>query len=344
MMENKNVIQFSESNKYVNDVAKSGHKTEKTLSISEILRGKKTVAIGGHVKPDGDCVGSCVGLYLYIKKNFPWIEVDIYMEEIPSVYHFLTGLDEIKNQVFDTAKSYDIFISLDCADKERLGFALPLFRNGKMTLCIDHHVSNIGYGDMNIVVHDASSSSELVYNLLDDDGIDVEIANALFLGIVHDTGVFRFNTSPRTLEVAAALLRKGVKNEEIIEKTYYERTYLQTKIIGKALSECELILDDRCLFFVLTGKEMKEHNVITSDLDGIVGQLWLTKDIEVSIFIYELEEGNFKVSLRSSDKVDVSQIAKKFGGGGHKKAAGFQMTESSEVILSKICEEIKKFL
>jgi phosphoesterase RecJ-like protein len=317
----------------------------KTLSISEILHKKNTVALGGHVNPDGDCVGSCVGLYLYIKKNFPWIDVDVYMEGIPSVFQFLAGADEIKNQVLDTTKSYDLFISLDCADKERLGFALPLFRNGKMTLCIDHHASNSGYGDVNIIVHDASSTSELVYNLVDDDGIDVEIANALFMGIVHDTGVFRFgNTSPSTLEVAAALLRKGVKNEEITEKTYYERTYLQTKIIGKALSECELILDDRCLFFVLTAKEMKEHNVITSDLDGIVSQLWLTKDIEVSIFIYELEEGNFKVSLRSSDKVDVSQIAKKFGGGGHKKAAGFQMKESSEVILSKICEEIKKFL
>jgi phosphoesterase RecJ-like protein len=330
---------------YAKGESKSFKSKEKALSISEILIGKDTVALGGHISPDGDCVGSCVGLYLYIKKNFPLIDVDIYMEEIPSIFDMLAGTDKINNQVFDATKSYDLFISLDCADKERLGFALPLFNQGKMTLCIDHHVSNIGYADMNIIVPDASSTSEVIYHLLDDDGIDVEIASALFLGIVHDTGVFRFsNTSPETLEIAATLLRKGVKNGEIIEKTYYERTYLQAKIIGKALAECELILDDRCLFYVLTAKEMKEQNAIISDLDGIVSQLWSTKDIEVAIFIYELGEGYFKVSLRSSDQVDVSQIAKKFGGGGHKKAAGFQMMESSEVILRLLCEEIKKSL
>jgi phosphoesterase RecJ-like protein len=316
----------------------------KALTISEILRGKNTVALGGHVSPDGDCVGSCVGLYLYIRKHFPQIDVDVYLEKIPPVFQTLAGVDKINNQEFDPLKSYDLFITLDCADEEGLGIALPLFRQGKMTLCIDHHVSNIGYADMNIIILGASSTSEIVYNLLDDE-IDVEIANALFLGIVHDTGVFRFsNTSPETLEVAAALLREGIKSDEIIEKTYYERTYLQTKILGKALAECELILDGKCLLYMLTAKEMKKHNVKVSDLDGIASQLWLTKDIQVAFFIYELKEGEYKVSLRSSDQVDVSMIAKKFGGGGHKKAAGFQMKESSEVIISMVCEEISKFL
>ena len=340
--------------------------------ISEILQGKNTVALGGHIRPDGDCVGSCVGLYLYIRKNYPQIKVDMYLENGSSLFQLLAGVDQIKHQLGDLEKPYDLFITLDCADEERLGFSRFLFQEAKMTFCIDHHVSNSGFADVNYIVPEASSTSELVYHLLRklestkdkerpdfsrdkvaeglqpgeaDDGIDQEIATALFLGIVHDTGVFRFsNTTAETMEVAAALLRKGVKGDEIIEKTFYERTYLQTKIIGKALAECELTLDGKCLYYVLTAKEMKEYNVTSSDLDGIVSQLWLTKDIDVAVFMHELEGCDFKVSMRSSDRVDVSLIAKKFGGGGHKKAAGFEMMESSEVILQLVCEEVKKYL
>ena len=314
-------------------------------NVSEILNGKNTVALGGHVRPDGDCVGSCVGLYLYIKKNFPEVEVDVYLEQVPPVFHQLVGVDKIKNQVTNADKSYDLFITLDCADEERLGFSYPLFQGAQTTFCIDHHVSNVGFADLNHIVPEASSTSELVALLLEKDKMDINIANALFLGIVHDTGVFRFNnTSAGTMEVATALLRMGVKGDEIIEKTFYERTFQQTKIIGKALSECELTLGGKCLYYVLTAEEMKKYKVTTSDLDGIVSQLWLTKDIEVALFMYELEGHDYKVSLRSSEQVDVSQIAKKFGGGGHKRAAGFEMKESSEVILRLVCEEIKKFL
>jgi phosphoesterase RecJ-like protein len=343
--------------------------------MDKILQGKSTVALGGHLRPDGDCVGSCVGLFLYIKKNFPQIAVDIYLEPIPSTFFMLAGTKEIKNQVEvgtpkyldkgesgettlveetaseelepcgDGSFSYDLFITLDCAEKERLGFALPIFNNAKSTLCIDHHISNTGFADLNYIVPEASSTCELVYSLLEDELINKEIADALFMGIIHDTGVFRFsNTQPTTLQVAAALLAKGVNSDEIIEKTFYERTFLQTKIVGKALWESKLILDNQGILYVLTKKEMDENNVSGGDLDGIVSQLWLTKDIEVAIFIYELEPGTFKVSLRSSDQVDVSAIAKKFGGGGHKKAAGFEMKESSKVIVELVSKEVKGFL
>ena len=344
MSEHRNLTPSSRRAVDSKDIRNSGQGAGGIRSISEILSGKNTVALGGHVRPDGDCVGSCVGLYLYIKKNFPQIEVDVYLEEVPLTFQQLVGVRAIKHQVANPTKSYDLFITLDCAEVERLGFALPVFRNGKETFCVDHHVSNIGFADVNHIVPEASSTSELVFYLLEEDKMDIDMANALFLGIVHDTGCFRFNnTSPETMEVAASLLRMGVQGDEIIEKTYFERTYQQTKIIGKALSECELSLDGKCLFYVLTAQEMKKYNVGTSDLDGIVSQLWLTKDIEVALFMYELEGHDFKVSLRSSDQVDVSEIAKKFGGGGHKRAAGFEMKASSEVILRLVWEEMEKY-
>ena len=372
MLENGNIILASRLTTDSESLGSNSQKAGEIISISEILQGKNTVALGGHIRPDGDCVGSCVGLYLYIRKNYPQIEVHMYLENVPPVFQLLVGVDKIKNQLMDLTRPYDLFITLDCAEVERLGFSRPAFLEAKMTFCIDHHVSNSGFADVNYIVPEASSTSELVYHLLRKPGpaedkeppsfskdkttesvqegemgdrIDLEIASALFLGIVHDTGVFRFsNTTAETMEVAAALLRKGVIGDEIIEKTFYERTYLQTKIIGKALAECELILDGKCLYYVLTAKDMKEYNVTSSDLDGIVSQLWLTKDIEIAIFMYELEGYDFKVSMRSSERVDVSLIAKRFGGGGHKRAAGFEMMESSERILQLVCEEVKKYL
>ena len=372
MSKNKNLTSPVEEGTDSEHIVTSSPSTVEEPLISEILQGKNTVALGGHIRPDGDCVGSCVGLYLYIRKNYPQIEVHMYLENVPPVFQLLVGVDKMKSQLIRLTRPYDLFITLDCADEERLGFSRPAFQEAKMTFCIDHHVSNCGFADVNYIVPEASSTSELVYRLLSqrepiedknprelsngkakssvlpggmDDGIDLEIASALFLGIVHDTGVFRFsNTTAETMEVAAALLHKGVKGDEIIEKTFYERTYLQTKIIGKALAECELTLDGKCLYYVLTAKEMKKHNVTSSDLDGIVSQLWLTKDIDIAIFMYELEGNDFKVSMRSSDRVDVSMIAKKFGGGGHKKAAGFEMMESSEVILQLVFEEVKRYL
>lgn len=327
------------------DMGNRHQRTREVISISEILQGKNTVALGGHVRPDGDCVGSCIGLVLYIKKNFPQIQVNVYLEEVPAVFGQLVGVDQVRNQAPKPMNSYDLFITLDCGDRERLGFALPIFQQAKETFCVDHHVSNVGFADVNHIDSEASSTSELVYHLLEKDKMDVDMANALFLGIVHDTGCFRFNnTSPETMEVAASLLRMGAQGDQIIEKTFYERTYEQTKIIGKALSECQLALDGKCLYYVMSAQEMKKYNVSTSDLDGIVSQLWLTKDIEVALFMYELEGHDFKVSLRSSDRVDVSQIARKFGGGGHKKAAGFERKESSERILQLVWDEVGKVL
>ena len=314
----------------------------KPTYLRNILEGVNTVALGGHVRPDGDCVGSSMGLYLYIKKNFPKIILDLYLEPIPDVFHLLTGTEHIQNDLTET-KSYDLFITLDCADVERLGFSLPLFREAKKTFCIDHHVSNTGFADSNYIIWEASSTSELVYTLLEEDLVDKDIAEWLYLGIVHDTGVFRFSsTSPETMEIVASLLRRGVRNDEIVEKTYFERTFIQTKITGKALMNSELILENRCIVSALSKEDMKEFGANTYDLDGIVNQLWLTKDVDVAIFLYELETGEYKVSLRSSDSVDVSKIASAFGGGGHKRAAGFNTKHSSKDAINLICQNIKK--
>ena len=236
---------------------------------------------------------------------------------------------------------YDLFICLDCGDEERLGFSAPLFADALQTCCIDHHASNRSFADYNEIVADASSTSELVYHLLDKEKISRSCAEALYMGIAHDTGVFRYScTRPETMEAAAELLRKGINGSEIIEKTFYEKTYVQNQLLGLALLESILILDKRCIVTWITKKNMAFFKALPSDMDGIVNQLKQTKDMEVALFLYETETQLFKVSLRSRDKVDVSKIATYFGGGGHVRAAGFTMAGTVHDVVNNVSHQI----
>ena len=300
-----------------------------------------TVAIGGHVRPDGDCVGSTLGLYQYIKKCFPNIHVDVYLEDIPESFKSMIPVSEEILHEIDSKKIYDLFVALDCGDAGRLGFSAPLFENAKATVCIDHHVSNTSFADENYIVPDASSTSELVYNLLDKEKITTEIAECLYLGIVHDTGVFQYScTSPETMEAAADLMRKGIRSNEIIDKTFYEKTYAQNQILGRALLESFLFMDGKCIVSYITKKIMDFHGVTPKDLEGIVSQLRVIKDVKVAILLYETAPQEYKVSLRATGDIDVSKVAGFFGGGGHKKAAGVTMKGTVHDILNNLAEQI----
>ena len=244
-------------------------KTDMSIELKEILKGKRKVALGGHVRPDGDCVGSCMGLYLYLKEEYPQIDTDVYLEPVPESYRMIAGTDEVKSEIA-AQEPYDLFICLDCGDEQRLGFSAPLFDAAKETLCIDHHVSNDAFADSNYIVPDASSTSELVYRLLDEEKITKQVAEALYMGIVHDTGVFQYScTSPETMEIAASLMRKGINGSEIIDKTYYEKTYIQNQILGRALLESMLIMDKQCIVSVIRQRSMEFFQAEPSDLEEL---------------------------------------------------------------------------
>lgn len=311
-------------------------KISMTIVLEDILKDKRRVALGGHVRPDGDCVGASMGLYLYLKEQFPNIDADVYLEEVPEAYRIISGTDEVKS-VLPEEGAYDLFICLDCGDTKRLGFSQPLFKTAGETLCIDHHISNDSYADHNYIVPEASSTSELVFTLLDRARISKSVAEALYMGIAHDTGIFQYScTSPETMEIAAELMRKGINGSEIIEKTYYEKTYIQNQILGRALLESMLIMDKRCIVSVIRQRSMRFFQAQPSDLEGIVSQLRQTKGVEVAIFLHETEPQKFKVSMRSKGAVDVSLIAKHFGGGGHMRAAGVMMSGSSHDVINNI--------
>ena len=309
--------------------------------LNNALSKATTVAIGGHVRPDGDCVGSCMALYQYVKNNFSNVQVDVFLEDIPDSLKLFDITKEIKHSVQEK-KIYDLFIALDCGDVKRLGFSGCLFENALETLCIDHHISNQSFADNNYIIPDASSTSELVYRLMDKELIDTEIAECLYLGIVHDTGVFQYScTAPETMEAAADLMRRNIRANEIIDKTFYEKTYAQNQILGRALLESIVFMNGKCIVSWVTKKMMDFYCVTPKDLDGIVSQLRVTQGVEVAIFLYETAPMEFKVSLRSTNDVDVSKVAQRFGGGGHRKAAGVTMTGTFHDIINNISEQIE---
>ena len=290
--------------------------------IANELAEVNTVAIAGHVRPDGDCVGSCMGLYLYLKENYPEIATDVYLELPGEQFSFLSCFEEIKT-AYEPGKVYDLLITLDVSDKNRIGVALEGYETAKKRVCIDHHISNRGLGDVNEIRPNASSTCEVLYTLLEEEKVSKVVAEALYTGMVHDTGVFQYScTSPETMRIAAKLMEKDIPFTKIVEESFYEKTYVQNQILGRCLMESILIMDGKCVIGVVKKKMMDFYHVEPKDLDGIVQQLRVIKGVEVAIFIYEVKPQEFKVSLRSKGKVNVNEVASYFGGGGHVLAAG----------------------
>lgn len=308
------------------------------------LAGVKSVAIAGHVRPDGDCVGSCLATYNYIKSNYPQTEIVVYLEPIPKTFCFLAGADKIKHSC-EEERSYDLFIAQDCGDVNRLGSAAKYFYSAKKTICVDHHISNDSFADENYIFPYASSASELVFELIEEEKITKEIAECIYVGMVHDTGVFQYScTSAKTMEIAGKLMETGIDFSKIVDDTFYTKTYAQNRILGQALLNSELYADGKVIASVITAEEMQEFGVLPKHLDGIVNQLRVTKDVEAAVFLYQNEDGTYKVSTRSNGNINVAEIAVKFGGGGHERAAGFSMEGDPNELIQKVVTEIQKQL
>lgn len=310
--------------------------------LEQILKTANTIAIAGHVRPDGDCIGSCLGLYHYIKANYPEKELTIYLEETAEKFSYLKEIENIKHNC-EEEKSYDCFFMLDCGEIERLGFSKVLFQNAKNTVCIDHHVSSSGTADKNYIIPEAAATCEILFDFMEESNIPLDSAIALYMGLIHDTGVFKHsNTTQKTMETAGKLIAKGVPFTEIINNSFYQKTYIQNQILGRALLESIIFFHGRCIFTALRQKDMEFYGVSAEDLDGIVDQLKITKGVSCAIFLYESEPQKYKVSLRSNAPIDVSKIASHFGGGGHIRAAGCMMMGSVHDVINNLSSEIEK--
>ena len=322
------------------------------MILTEIVKGAQSIGISGHIRPDGDCTGSTMALYLYLKKICKDADIRLFLENRQEVMQDMKYLADIDTE-YTWEGTFDVFFALD-TNKERLGRAEAFFDGAKKTVNIDHHISNKnGCAMENYVEPDASSASELVYELIKADEnplsleerMDVDIALAIYIGMIHDTGVFQYsNTTPRTLVDASELITYGFDFPRIIEETFYQKTYLQNQIMGRALLESIRFMDGKCIVACVDKKTMEFYGAVPADLDGIVNQLRNIKGVDCAIFMYELGVLEYKVSMRSNEKVNVSEVASFFGGGGHARAAGCTMNGTFHDCINNLSLHIEKQL
>ena len=311
------------------------------MTIEDFLKEAKTVAIFGHVRPDGDCVGSTTGIYNYIQDNYPSIHADLYLENFPESYKILRGASDAKplyTSENNAGLPYDLVFLMDTPSFERVGAnGAECLQTAKKSINIDHHISNpLNLCTLNLVEPEASSASEVLYVNLDKEKVSREAANSLYLGIVHDTGAFKFScTGKRTMQVVGDLIEKGIDFAKIVNETYYTRTYKQTLVTGFVMENCKLGLGGKVVYAHITPEDMQRFDVTPVELSNVIDTIREVGGTEVALFLYPVN-GKYKISLRSNYIVDVNAIAREFGGGGHTRAAGGDTNDTPEVAIEKI--------
>ena len=313
-------------------------------NLLEEIGNPKTIGITGHVRPDGDCVGAVLGMYAYLSNVYKDADIRVFLEMPAEHFSFMKGFDRI-DESFAYPGQFDVFFSLDSGDLDRIEKAGKLFLGAKKSICIDHHISNSGFGEIAHIEPDASSTCEILTRLFEDRYMDVDVAKALYTGIAHDTGVFRYScTGPETFIALSKLVKYDFDGSRITDETFYQKTYVQAQIMGRALMESVRFMDGRCIVSLVDRKAMEFYGVTNRDFEGIVNQLRNIKGISCAIFMYETGTLAYKVSLRTDQSIDASKVAAYFGGGGHPRAAGCNMEGTFHDCVNNLSAEIAKQL
>lgn len=310
--------------------------------ILKCIKKSKNIVIVTHENPDGDAVGSSLAMYHALKglkKN-----VDIIIPEYARCFNELPGIDEV---IKESDKVYDLAISLDAATDKLLNVWVKYFREADQRIVIDHHSTNTMFGDINYVDLSAPACAQVVYMLIKHYRwkITPEIGTCIMAGIITDTGGFQYSGVSRdTFNIAAELLDAGVNISKVYKKVFDTKTKSSFELRRIALDRMEFLEDDKIAFTYITNEDERKVNAGVGDYEGIVSEGRSIEGVEVSIFLHELKDGEFKISLRSNSYVNVSDVCIMFGGGGHIRAAGAKMTADPLVIRDKVVNEVKRQL
>ncbi len=306
--------------------------------LEEIKKAKKIVILT-HENPDGDAIGSSLGMYIALREMGK--EPDIIIPELPRVYNFLPEIENVKKE--GQKEPYDLAIALDCATIKMLNGWANYFEDAKVKVTIDHHGTNTMYGDYNYVNPDAPACAQTLISIIQYFGVEInkKIGTCLLTGIITDTGGFQYqSTTPETFEFAAELLQTGVNVSDIYKRVMNTMTKANFELRKRAIERMEFFKEGKIAFTYVTKEDIEEANAETGDFEGIVEEGRNIEGVEVSIFLRETQKG-FKVSLRSNDYVNVSDVCLLFGGGGHIHAAGCTIAQSLEQVKEKIVNEVK---
>ena len=316
--------------------------------ISKIILESNKIGLTFHTSPDGDAIGSTLGLLNGLRE----IGKDVYVisrEVIPNNLSFLPLGDEIDGEITKPINETDLVIVLDCGNEDRICADLEEYEG--VILNIDHHVSNDNYGKYNYVDSKASATAEIVYLLLKElnfafnssENIYKTIGTCLYTSLVTDTGSFRHsNVRKRTHDIAGALIECGVNNSYVYNELFGNKPYDKVKFTGAALNNLQLYINNKVSFIEVPLKMLESFGMESVDTSDIINMILSIAGVEVAVIIKEVEDG-VKGSLRSKNDIDVSKIAGVFGGGGHVKASGLKiMNVSLEEAKNKILKEIEK--
>lgn len=310
--------------------------------IGEVLRKHQRFVVLSHVRPDGDALGSELALGLSLKKLGK--DVRVWNEEgMLEKYSFLPHADLVTKAPADP-EDVDVVVALDTAIQNRLGNTVAAIKSAKVWINIDHHPSNPGYGDLVCIDPSAPATGQILFELLKTQNfpIDRDIATNLYVAISTDTGSFQYsNTTARTFEIAAELVRVGVDVGHISQLTYENYPRRRVELLRELLGTMRFDANDRIASFKLSLATAKKLGVLPEDNEGLIDHLRAIHGVIVAIFLEELSDGKVRVSMRSkNEKVNVCAICEKFGGGGHVLAAGARVKGTLAEVEKKILEEV----
>ena len=309
------------------------NREESLQAIWKALHAGKKFFIAGHLNPDGDSLGCTLTMTSLLER----LGKTVYAYAAPAVGNdlkFLPGLEKIHVGVLPEHPDFDTVLLLECSDRKRGGDLESVLTQAKMLINIDHHLVSDAYGNVNHIDSAASSTAEIIFQLFEASGEANLLptpaeATCLYTGLVTDTGRFvHSNTTAEALRVGSALVALGADVNQINQVIYFTKSYIELKLLGRALEKMEMRFDNKYSQIILTRRDFEAFGATPAQTQGIVSQPTMIPGVEVSALIKE-EPDKVSVNLRSRGGVDVSRIAQTFGGGGHARASGFKVTGKS---------------
>jgi bifunctional oligoribonuclease and PAP phosphatase NrnA len=303
-----------------------------------------TVLIGTHLNPDGDALGSALAVSHYL--DGIGISNEVLCHHMPPKnLRFLPGVNRIRQTPKE--EKYDLGIVVDLDSLERLGNTEQYFASCDRTIFVDHHVPHDAPGDIRIVDTAAPATAVILTRLFHQLNVDItpDIATCLIAGIVTDTGSFRFrNTTPESLSLASSLLEQGGNINLVSEQVFQSKPISSARLLGFALERMSLDCDDRLCWSVLTIEDFEQNHAVDEDTEGFVNELLSIETVQISALFREPKRGKIRCSIRSRGEYDVAAVARLFGGGGHRNAAGCNFEGPVDEVVDKLVVELKRCL
>lgn len=311
--------------------------------VIEIVHRNSTFLITSHKNPEGDAIGSELALCLALEKIGKHVEI-WNRDPVPEIYRFLPRSERIKDRNVINRR-YDAIILLDCGNMDRTGWIEPHNLPADEVFVIDHHRTESPLKNNGWIEPDASSTGEMIFELITSLGIDIDldIAVNLYTAIMTDTGSFRYSsTTPGALRIAGILVEKGVRPLKINEKVYENLPFRKLRLFGYALRTIERNRDEKVAWMIINQRMFRLTETGAEDTDEFVNYIRSVKGVEVAILFRQTASKGFKVSFRSKGRIDVGKIAEALGGGGHRNASGCELKGNFSEIKKKVVEMVEE--